>query len=145
VHRAHDLMSSEGVAAVIGDDDANEAGGVSSDTPHTSFIPEDFSALEHVFTAAESSCTEVLLPHAPPEVRRPPNQPHWEMVILEGLAMPKSAGTWCLEPGLDLTPSGSNVIRSGGAFKFKGNKKTAYLNGISTPREVVFMLDPSKF
>jgi hypothetical protein len=52
------------------------------------------------------------------------------MVILEGLTMLKSAGTRCLEPGLDLAPSGSNVIESGGAFKLNIDSKTIYLNGV---------------
>jgi gag-polypeptide of LTR copia-type len=137
-HRARDLTSGEGVAAVTGDDDANEAGGVSSDTPHTSFIPEDFGALEHVFAAAETSCAEALLPRAPPEARHPFNQPLWEAAIHGGLAMPESAGTWCLDPE-HAAPTSVWV------FKLKVNKKTAYSNGVSTPREVVFMQDPSKF
>jgi hypothetical protein len=142
VHCARNLMSGKGIAAVTGDDDANKAGGVSLDTPHTSLIPKDFGALEHVFAAAESSCAEALLPHALPEIRQHPNQPHWETAILKGLAMPKLAGTWCLEPGLDLTPSGSNVIGSGGAFKLNMDSKRIYLNGILTCCVALFMQDP---
>jgi hypothetical protein len=126
----HNLTPSKGVTTVTGNNDANEAGGVLSDTPHAFTISEDPGMLEHAFTAAESSCAEALLSRAPPEVRQPPNQPHWEMAILKGLAMPKSAGTWCLEPGLDFTPSGSTVIGSGGAFKFIIDSKTLYFNSI---------------
>jgi hypothetical protein len=103
-----------------------------------SFIPEDFGALEHVFAAAETSCAEALLPHAPPEARHPFNQPLWEVVIHGGLAMPESAGTWFLD-------SEHAAPTSVWVFKLKVNKKMAYSNGALMPREVVFMQDPSKF
>ena len=139
MHRARDLTSGEGVAAVMGNNYANEAGGVSSDTPHAFTISEDPGVLEHAFAAAETTHAEAWQPHSTPEARHPLGQLHWEMAILEGLATPKSAGTWCLEPGLDLAPSGSNVIGSGGAFKLKANIKTAHWNGVLMPGKVLFI------
>jgi hypothetical protein len=127
--RICDLMTGEGVMAVTNDNDVNEAGVVSSGTPHAFSISEEFSVLEYVFAEAKTSCAEALEPRSLAEAKRSPNWPHWEAVIHEGWTTPKSADTRQLEHA----PPGSNVTGSKGILKLKNDIKRTYLNGVSMP------------
>jgi hypothetical protein len=125
-----DPTPGEGILTIMGNEDANEAGGVLLDTPHTFLISEDFDVLEHAPTATKIPYVGAQQPHAPPEDRRSPDQPLWEAATHKEQATPRPAG--CTSPG-------SNVTQFQWDFKIKTISKGLYLNGILMPGKSVFM------